>query len=169
MYCPNCAAPIDGVKFCRACGTNVSLVPQALTGQMPVPTPAEDEGRGYRHRRSKRPPSIERVASSFFTGIAFLFVAFAARTFAHGGHNWWFWLLIPAFATLGESVGQYLKLRELQRQQQSPAQPTATSYQPSLPPPRPAALDAPTTSELIAPASVTEHTTRQLDPARPRE
>jgi hypothetical protein len=35
MYCPQCANPVDGTKFCRSCGANVSLVPQALAGQAP--------------------------------------------------------------------------------------------------------------------------------------
>ena len=44
MYCPNCAATIDGVKFCRSCGSNVSLVPQAMSGQLPQSDDAEDKG-----------------------------------------------------------------------------------------------------------------------------
>lgn len=169
MYCPNCATPIDGVKFCRACGANVSLVPQALSGELPAPARADDERRGH-HRRHKKPVTIERITSTFFTGLAFLFVSFAARTFAPAGRIWWFWLLIPAFAMIGESIGQYLKLREEQRQPTPPYYPPAPPpYQPAMPPARPAELDAPTTSGLAAPSSVTEHTTRQLDPARPRE
>lgn len=171
MYCPNCAAPIDGAKFCRACGTNVSLVPQALTGQLPKAASENEAVPGYhRHRHNRKPASIERITSSFFTGLAFVFVSLAVRTFAPGGRFWWFWLLIPAFAVIGESIGQYLKLRELQRQQQSPYQSAAPAQsQSAVPPARPVALDAPTTSELLSPASVTEHTTRHLDPARPRE
>ena len=35
MFCPKCATQnLDGASFCRACGANISLVPQALTGQM---------------------------------------------------------------------------------------------------------------------------------------
>ncbi|MGH9903752.1 MAG: zinc-ribbon domain-containing protein, partial [Pyrinomonadaceae bacterium] len=34
MFCPRCAAQnVDDASFCRACGTNISLVPQALTGR----------------------------------------------------------------------------------------------------------------------------------------
>ena len=166
MYCPNCATPIDGVKFCRACGANVSLVPQALTGQLPAP--AEDEGRKRRH--GKKIITIEHVTSNFFTGLAFLFVSFAVRTYAPAGRIWWFWLLIPAFAMIGEAVGKYLKLREQQHQPAAPYYPPdAPPFQPAMPPARPAELDAPTTSGLASPSSVTEHTTRQLDPARPRE
>lgn len=171
MYCPNCAAPIDGVKFCRACGANVSLVPQALGGKLPEPARLEDEISGHHYRRrSKKPLTIENVTSTFFTGLAFLFVSFAVRTYAPGGRSWWFWLLIPAFAMIGEAIGKYLKLREQQRPSVAPYNPPAAPpYQPAMPPARPAELDAPTTSGLAAPSSVTEHTTRQLDPARPRD
>ncbi|MFN2482444.1 MAG: zinc-ribbon domain-containing protein, partial [Pyrinomonadaceae bacterium] len=35
MFCPKCAAHnLDEAKFCRACGADISLVPQALTGQL---------------------------------------------------------------------------------------------------------------------------------------
>jgi hypothetical protein len=171
MYCPNCAAPIDGAKFCRSCGTNVSLVPQALTGKLPEPVRDEDEIRGHHyHRRTKKTLSIESITSTFFTGLAFLFVSFAVRTYAPAGRLWWFWLLIPAFAMMGEAIGKYLKLREQQRQSSAPYHPPAAPpYQPAMPTARPAELDAPTTSGLAAPSSITEHTTRQLDPARPRE
>ena len=42
MFCPKCASQnIDGASFCRVCGANISLVPQALSGQLPV---ANDDG-----------------------------------------------------------------------------------------------------------------------------
>src|ERR1051326_6573590 len=43
-FCPKCATQnLDGASFCRGCGANISLVPQALTGQMVQPPPAEFE------------------------------------------------------------------------------------------------------------------------------
>ncbi len=73
MYCPSCANLIDGTqKFCRACGANVSLVPQAMTGQLPEAIQEEEHGRGRRRRRAKRPPSIDGAGSSIFAGIGFL-------------------------------------------------------------------------------------------------
>ncbi|MGH9839501.1 MAG: hypothetical protein ACREEM_12035 [Blastocatellia bacterium] len=136
----------------------MSLVPQALTGEL--------THRG-RHRHDK-PISIERAASSFFTGLAFIFVAFAARGFAPAGQIWWFWLLIPAFTCMGRGIGLYLKLREQQRQQQQRAQFNPVVNQPNLTPPAAPGLEppAPTTSELRIPSSVTENTTRHLDPSR---
>ncbi len=44
MYCPKCGTNnIDNASFCRACGTNLSLVPQALTGHLPAPPAGHGE------------------------------------------------------------------------------------------------------------------------------
>ena len=169
MYCPKCGGQIEETqKFCRSCGANVSLVPQALTGQLPQSTPEEVETpRGRQHHRHHRPISIERAAIFFFTGLGFLFVSFAARNFAPAGEIWWFWLLFPAFSYMGAGIGQYLKLREQHRQQQGSQFDSMTS-QPTFTPPitRMPEISAPTDSDPPSPSSVTEHTTKHLDPSR---
>ncbi len=39
MFCPKCATQnVDGASFCRSCGANISLIPQALSGQLPTAT-----------------------------------------------------------------------------------------------------------------------------------
>ena len=166
MYCPNCGGQIEETqKFCRSCGANVSLVPQALTGQLPQLAPEEVETPpGRRHHRHHRPISIERAASLFFNGLGLIFVSFAARNFAPAGKIWWFWLLIPAFSCMGAGVGQYLKLREQQRQQR-PQQPNPIITQQNFASPtaRMPEISAPTNSEVASPSSVTEHTTKHLD------
>ena len=108
MYCPNCAAQIDGTKFCRSCGANVSLVPQALTGQLSA-------GQGRSSEKSGREVSVEAMTSSFFSGIGLFVAAFAVLEFAPAGRIWWFWLLIPAFGAIGRGIGQYLRWRETAR------------------------------------------------------
>ncbi|MCI0337004.1 MAG: zinc ribbon domain-containing protein [Acidobacteria bacterium] len=160
MYCPNCATPIDGVKFCRSCGANVSLVPQALTGRL---TAEQDEGPLGRHGRYRRTrqSTIEGAATTFFTGIGFLIASCAVLFWFPGGFTWGWAFLIPAFACIGGGIGQYMHLREQQRKQQIPA-----SY--SIPPAvRPDArvpeISAPITTELTSPSSVTEHTTKHLE------
>ena len=77
MYCPNCATPITGTKFCRTCGANVSQVSQALTGQLPA------QGLS----KAEKPPSIERAAGSFFSGLAFILVSFSVFFFRAGRKN----------------------------------------------------------------------------------
>ena len=154
MYCPNCAAPIEGVKFCRGCGTNVELVPQAISGEL------AEIADGSTRRRRKRRASIEGAASSFFTGVAFVLVSLAVSRFFPGGSIWWFWLLIPGFACIGSGVGQYLRFRsdqEMTRSRLSGAQQISQAQPAQLEP------KAPTTSNLAERASVTEDTTRHLE------
>src|SRR5215468_4761620 len=91
MYCPNCAAQIEETqKYCRSCGANVSLVSQALEGQLPSKVSVGIH-RGHRRRlremrrEDKKAPSIEGAVRSFFTGLGFVFVSLAAREFAPAG------------------------------------------------------------------------------------
>jgi len=171
MYCPNCAAPIDGVKFCRSCGSNVSLVPQAMSGQLPQSEASEGELHigvhhlGRHHRRKKElsaENTVDHAMTELFTGMGFVIAAIAILIYVPSGVFWWWSFLIPALALIGAGVGKYLRWREEQREQASPNlsanQPVA--YQSSAHSP---ALSAPTTSELVKPSSVTEHTTRRLE------
>jgi hypothetical protein len=153
MYCPKCATQnLDGASFCRSCGANISLVPQALTGQLARPTEenslAEDSAcamPGSRRRGRNRELTLDVAFKNIFIGIAFLLISIALSRSI--GAGWWFWMLIPAFGLMGSGVAQYIRLRE---QQSHP--------RPVLPPP---AVRA--TEHLMSPpASVTEGTTRHL-------
>jgi hypothetical protein len=167
MYCPKCANSIDDTqKFCRSCGSNVSLVPQALTARLPEVVPERRHGRHRHPLHDKKPSTVEGAVSTFFSGIGFLLVSLAVSRYAPAGHIWWFWLLIPAFSLIGSGVGQYLKLKNADREQQQVFPPSSPPM--SFPPPAPqqahvAEVSAPTTSELIKPSSITEHTTRHLE------
>src|SRR5262245_18218881 len=160
MYCPNCAAPIDGVKFCRSCGSNVSLIPQAMSGQLSQSDDAEGNRRLGRHFHREywegrshrmREPSIDRATTSVFSGIGFLLAAMFVCFYFPGGFTWGWAFLFPAFSLVGKGVGQYLRWKEQQRKQAalnlSANQPVA--YQSSAHSP---ALSAPTTSELVKPS-----------------
>ena len=160
MYCPQCANPIDGVKFCRSCGANVSLVPQALTGQFPAVTD--------QHRRPGRRATVDtQFVTTFFVGVAFLIAAPVILFFAPSGIVWWWAMLIPAFACLGEAVRGYMKYRDQRRQEETSIHHYGTKpFQPNQPVPQ---ISAPTTSELISPSSITEDTTKHLDTSRRSE
>ena len=172
MYCPKCAAPIEGGKFCRACGANVSLIPQALTGRLATGEPVVPGKTG-------KLPSLEVAASSFFTGIGFLVVSFAVLSFAPAGRIWWFWFLIPAFGSIGRAVGEYLRYRQQQRTSEglAPAVDTGrlTPLRPvgdeagllsvsSIPVPGSVPGSVPESVPGSVPGSVIEETTRHLDP-----
>jgi hypothetical protein len=146
----------------------VSLVPQALTGQLPQAAEAEDGRRRHRHRHGRKEPSIERAMGNFFTGIGFLLAALFVCFRFPGGFTWGWAFLFPAFAMIGEGVGQYLRLKE-QRSLNQPGNSPMNYQAPINALAQAPALSAPTTSELTPPSSVTEHTTRHLESSRQRQ
>ena len=168
MYCPKCGTQnIENASFCRACGTNLSLVPQALTGYLPQSavadvTAIEESRRARRRRRREHPPSLDQAIKNFVMGLGFIFVALAAKIYAPAGHIWWFWLLLPAFGMISSSLSEFVRLK------QSPAHTALASPDYAPPavgpaqrnelPPRPANADL-----YAPPTSVTENTTRLLD------
>jgi hypothetical protein len=115
-----------------------------------------------RHHNRKKELSVDHAMTELFTGIGFVIASIAILIYVPSGIFWWWSFLIPASKLIGAGVGKYLRWREQERKQAAlnlPAnQPVA--YQSSAHSP---ALSAPTTSELVKPSSVTEHTTRHLD------
>ena len=160
MFCPKCGGqnPDDG-KFCRACGTHLSNVSQALTG---------DPARAMHLRdRKGRRVTWERAITKLFSGLAFIVVAIALA-FSRGGNGWWFWLLIPGFMGLGSGIAQFVQLRKVERGGMTSSTPPDTlppMQNTSLPPPQTewvAPESRYKTGDLVPP-SVTENTTRHLE------
>jgi predicted phage tail protein len=166
MFCPKCATQnLEGAKFCRSCGANVSLVSQALSGQLPEAAPEDADCFGRdRKRRGRREASLDGAFRSAFMGVAFLLVAMALA-FSRMGTGWWFWMLIPAFSMMGTGVAQYIRLKERQKRMFQPG----NFNQPSLQQPMNAgAFPSRNTGKLVAPPpSVTEGTTRHLGAEAP--
>ena len=161
MYCPTCATQnSDGTKFCRACGTNLSLVPQAITGRLP------EASRGRRHRRDRehRAPSLASGIVNISMGLGFILVAFTLAI-SGAGKGWWPWMLIPAFAMLGKGVASIVNTVQAQRTQQQAytAMPQAMNTAGLPPQPNYEALPSQPNYEKMPPPSVTETTTRHLD------
>ncbi|MCA1641034.1 MAG: zinc-ribbon domain-containing protein [Acidobacteria bacterium] len=100
MFCPKCAAHnLDEAKFCRACGADISLVPQALTGQLaPV---GEDLGEFDERGRSR----VERGTRKLVQGVGFLIVFLCMMIFFR--HFFWmtFWFIFPAISNISAGVG----------------------------------------------------------------
>src|SRR6266446_9517247 len=166
MFCPKCATQnLEGASFCRSCGANISLIPHALSGQLPQAREDEELEIGRRGRRRHRSEaSIDHAIKKVFMGIAFIVVSIALA-FSRMGYGWWFWMLIPAFSLMGSGVAQYIRLKEREKR----ALPTGNFNQPSLhPPARVEAFPVRNTGELVAPPpSVTEGTTRHLGAEAP--
>ncbi|HLF83035.1 MAG TPA: zinc ribbon domain-containing protein [Blastocatellia bacterium] len=157
MYCPKCATQnAEDTKFCRSCGANLSLVPQALTGRLPE---APSGRRRHRNRDLERgaPANLAKGITNVFMGIGFLLVSFASFFFAPAGRIFWFWLLIPAFAMLGKGVAEIVSAKYGPNLTQGMSQTT-------IPPAERTGELPPRNEVLFPPPSVTEQTTRQLDP-----
>ena len=161
MFCPKCATQnLEGASFCRVCGANISLVPQALTGQMVKPQIQHDElldeSCGRRGRRGK-PLTLEAAMKNMFMGVAFLIIAIALSRSI--GAGWWFWMLIPAFSLMGTGIAQFVRVKERdKRGMMMPQQPMPLMQPMQTPPVLPRRTD-----ELRPPVpSVTEGTTRHL-------
>lgn len=163
MFCPQCAAQnLDGASFCRGCGANISLVPNALSGQLQQSSVSEPLTRAER-RALKRAPTLDNAFRNAFMGIAFLLVTIALA-FSRVGSGWWFWMLIPAFSMMGTGIAQYIRFREYQNRalpQFVPPQPLSQGNSSGVFPAR-------STGELMSPPpSVVEGTTRHLGAEAP--
>ena len=158
MFCPKCASQnVEGAHFCRACGANISLVPQALTGQLPV-VPTEDTSRRRRRGRPEPQPTFDEGVRNVVMGFGFIAVAIALAIFGRpiGAQVWWFWMLIPAFALLGKGISEIVRFN------QSKVPPAPTQQQMPYAPPY-EALPPTNADQMRGPvASVTEGTTRHL-------
>ena len=101
-----------------------------------------------------------------FSGLAFIAVAIAIAFTI--GRSWWFWLLIPAFTSLGAGIAQYIQIKNSGNSGVTFApRPTEISApQNQALPPQQTQWAAPEsrykTGDLV-PASVTDNTTRHLE------
>ena len=164
MFCPKCAAQnLEGASFCRVCGANISLIANALSGQLQQAPPEETATGCATRRRGRRELTLDNSFKNFFMGIAFLLIAIALA-FSRMGTGWWFWMLIPAFSMMATGLAQYVRLKERQKALPIPMQ------QHSFQPPQQQVNSFPTraTGELVSPPpSVTEGTTRHLGTEAP--
>jgi hypothetical protein len=158
---------IENAQFCRGCGENISLVQQALMGQMPENRAVgyDAEGRPYdaagRRMHEERTPKLDRAIKSGFIGIAFLLIS---TILFFKDQDWWFWMLIPAFSLIGGGIAEYVRYKQaVAGGTAAPLPPKQAKVDAVAPPSRVSALPSRNTSELIQPPSVTESTTRHLN------
>jgi hypothetical protein len=106
MFCPNCAAQnVDGASFCRVCGANISLIPQALSGELPEARSPEYSRRSRRRKRERDvEPSMEKGIMNVFVGLGFIVAAIAIMLKFPSGVFWGWSLFIPGFSHLGRGV-----------------------------------------------------------------
>lgn len=135
MFCPKCGTQnVQTVNFCRSCGANLGNVSEALSGTLHKPQMILN--------KKGKPVNYESAITKMFSGLAFLIVAIVlAVSGIAGGQFWWFWLLIPAFGSLGSGVAQYVQLKKSEGQNVSFASNSQNVFNSnpqnaSLPPPQ---------------------------------
>ena len=166
MFCPKCGTqnPETG-RFCRTCGADLGNVSEALSGNLQRKQNLVD--------KKGKPVNYESAIVKIFTGLAFLIVAAVLGiTGIAGGKFYWFWMLIPAFGSLGSGIAQYVQQKKTEQQQRvSFTPPDSLNVISSAPsntalPPTNTEYVAPDsryqTGELVPP-SVVEGTTRHLE------
>ena len=162
MFCPKCATQnVDGASYCRSCGANISLIPQALSGQLPA-APANDLYDRLSRRKRRKEPSLDEGIRHLFMGLAFIIVSILIGKYSPGGWTWWYWMLIPAFTFLGRGISDIVRVKQAKANTPAFGQPQMN------PAARPQSLPVARTGELRNPVpSVTEGTTRHLGAEAP--
>jgi zinc-ribbon domain len=157
MYCPRCATQnIDSARFCRSCGANLSLVPQALSGRLPEDRSAKVEKAIEGAIKRRRQPDLARGIRKSFSGLAFL--AIVTALFLTRGPSGFgaIWLLIPAFIFLGKGIAEIVTVLRAADSADRISTPQSAPGTNQLSPPQ--------QYEQMTPPSVTEGTTRHMDP-----
>jgi hypothetical protein len=166
MYCPRCAVQnLDDAKFCRACGADIRLVPQALQGTLPAALETSRKGKAAKRDKEKKPATVDGGLKDIFGGIGLFIIFLIGLLVFHGAFWVTVWFIIPALASIGEGIGQLIRASQEQTRLE------ATSYEgdnfrpaPFAPAPFVKELSSPDTTEIVRmPASVTDDTTRHLD------
>jgi hypothetical protein len=169
MYCPRCAVQnLDDAKFCRACGADIRLVPQALQGTLPAASEHAWRGEIAKRRKEKKrsPATVDAALKDIFGGIG-LFIIFLVGLFVFRGAFWLtVWFIIPALASVGEGIGKLIRAGQEQRRLTAPPSYEGENFRPASFAPAAAVkeVSSPDTTEIVrSPASVTDGTTRHLD------
>lgn len=168
MYCSKCGIKNpDNGRYCRSCGADLGNLTAALSGKSTKMQYVVDT--------RKRGVSWEQAITKISIGLGFLIVSLIlGYSGKFGAEVWWFWLLIPAFGSLGSGIAQVIQLKKLEKQEaafesqntsnvinsapdKNSLSPTKTDY---VEPSKQTIYD---TGDLVErPASVTEGTTRHL-------
>src|SRR5436190_18709994 len=79
MYCPTCSThSMDGAKFCKSCGMNLSVVTQALNGGVVISDPIRD--REFKRARKQISDGIHGSAIGAALLVAAALLYFLIRT-----------------------------------------------------------------------------------------
>ena len=170
MYCPECAAQnSNDAKFCRVCGTDLVLVAQAMTGRLPSRKKTRAVGCDGDEKQPQQ--KMAKSITNGFMGLGFVVVALSLML---TGEGWGVYMFIPGFMFIGTGVAGFLSARLLQQTALGDGSQASRAARSSprtgeLAPPdgyvNPEASQRVYGDLPAPPPSVTEGTTRMMDPA----
>lgn len=178
MYCPRCAAQNpDETKFCRACGTNLETVAQALSGR---PLPAEPSKKEkaatletVKSQLEKRREALHKIVQGTGLLVASLLIGLALGLFSNAP-DWiiiWVglagWMACWGIISVTSGIGAMMESKLIPRQLEQPVGGTTAPIARPLTADEPEMLpEASATLKLSPPPSVTEDTTEPLSKQR---
>jgi primosomal protein N' len=155
MHCPSCGTETSKTqKFCRSCGMGLQMISQAVAKHLSTADSAEPPVESEASKQRRMSTLLLWGIAAFFVGIALIVVG---KQFPH--HDW-IGLIGVLVLLLGAFVAAYgviSPLRQIRSPSGRPPQPA------ELPQADPTALASANSLEQIQ--SVTEHTTRTLEPS----
>lgn len=151
MFCPKCGLQnADDSKFCRACGTDLVCVIEAIEGKP----------RATLELAEKHISLFARAIRLTVLGLGFLIMSGFLFIFPPGNPILWIYMLAPAFFFLSAGVSRFVQARALKALSSANEPPALASGQTDYIKPLRSAF---ATDELPAqPMSVTDRTTRHL-------
>jgi len=173
MFCPHCAAQnADDTKFCRACGTNLSVVSLALLNpDQLVAVAAETKEKDWIEKRREGISTL--IKGSGLIGASLL-VGAALGMFSNT-NDWIFvwlglasWMACWGIILWSQGINALVDSRYLRQQfgtasGETTPRTTHELVSNATPGLTPGSADASTTTNLAQPRSVTEHTTELLN------
>ena len=169
MFCPKCAAQnLDDAKFCRGCGTNLETVALALADNY-HPTGrdghlANDAFESWLETRKKGVHKLSRGMGWLVSSL----LIFAALGLFSDAHDWviiWMvmvgWMAVVGVISIVTGTGALMESRFLRRQLGQTSDVAPAQVKPLTSNDR-AVIKEADTAPMLAPSSITEHTTTRL-------
>jgi len=137
MYCPGCSTQsIEGAKFCKSCGMNLTAITQALNGGVVISDPVRD--REYKRARKQVTDGIQGAAigAGILVAAALTYFLIPKNTYIYGVG---LVLALVGIIKLFRSVGSIIDAKVGQKFLDPALQPRGTgglsASQPLPPPP----------------------------------
>jgi hypothetical protein len=166
MYCPGCGSNNQPeVKFCKRCGTNLGVVSEALTGNVPIRAVDNEHTTKLMRDFYRGRKDTITGATLILAGLLIMGILVGSGMGAVGAFFIIFWMFIWGAASLAGGLGKWIasstEMKALGLGSQSHFQ--GARVQPVIEPPATQREPPGFSTGVVDFPSVTEQTTRQLN------